>query len=129
MVESGALKGKFLYVNFFKTNCYDCLAEMEMMKELYAKNKRFFEFVSICIDNEAGAFQTFSKNNEYPWTMLYAGYDQDFILQWQAKTMPYYIFIDKEYKITSCPAPSPKEDVHHTLDKISWEEQRRQRER
>ena len=127
-VKSDALKGKFLYVNFFKTNCYDCIAEMEMMKDLYAKNKRFFEFVSICIDNEASAFQTFSKNHEYPWTMLYAGYDQDFILQWQAKTMPYYILINKEYKIIACPALSPKEDIHHALDKISWEEQRRQRE-
>jgi len=126
MVNSGTLKGKFLYVNFFKTNCYDCLAEMELMKELYAKNKRFFEFVSICIDNAESSFQAFSKNYEYPWTVLYAGYEQDFILKWQAKTLPYYILIDKEYKIVSCPALSPAEDIRHSMEKISWEEQRKE---
>jgi thiol-disulfide isomerase/thioredoxin len=125
MVKSETWKGKFLYVNFFKTNCYDCLGEMEMMKELYSKNNRFFEFVSICIDNDESAFQAFSKNYKYPWTVLYAGYEQDFILQWQAKTIPYYILIDKEYKIISCPALSPQEDIHHIMEKISWEEQRK----
>ncbi|MCL2042030.1 MAG: TlpA family protein disulfide reductase [Bacteroidales bacterium] len=129
MVKSETLKGKYLYINFFKTNCYDCLAEMELMKDLYNKNNRFIEFVSICLDNDADAFQTFSKNHQYPWTLLYAGYEQEFILQWQAKIIPYYILIDKEYKIISCPAPSPIEDIRHTLEKISWEEQRRQRGR
>jgi peroxiredoxin len=125
-VKSETLKGKFLYVNFFKTNCYDCLAEMELMRELYAKNSRFFEFVSICIDNDERTFQAFSKNYEYPWTVLYAGYEQDFILQWQAKIIPYYILIDKEYKIISCPALAPTEDVHHIMEKTSWEEQRKE---
>lgn len=128
-LKSSTLKGKFLYVNFFKTNCYDCLAEMEIMKELYAKNKRFFEFISICIDNEESNFQTFSKTGEYPWTILYVSYNQDFILQWQAKTIPYYVLIDKEHKIISCPALSPKENISHILNKISWEEQRKQREK
>jgi len=129
IVQSKALKGKYLYINFFKTNCYDCLVEMEMMKKLYTKNNRFFEFVSICIDNEIDTFQAFSKKQEYPWTILYAGYEQDFILQWQAKTLPYYILINKKYEIISCPALSPDEGIHYTLEKISWEEQRRQRER
>jgi len=129
MVKSSALKGKFLYVNFFKTNCHDCLAEMEMMKELYSKNSRFFEFVSICIDNDESVFQTFSKSYKYPWTVLYAGYEQDFILQWQVKIIPYYILIDKEYKIISCPALSPPEEVHHIMEKISWEEQRKERKK
>jgi len=126
-VKSETLKGKYLYVNFFKTNCYDCLAEMELMRELYVKNNRYIEFVSICIDNEINTFQSFSKNREYPWTVLYAGYEQNFILQWQAKIIPYFVLIDKDYKIISCPALSPGEDVRFTLEKISWEEHRRQR--
>ena len=126
MVSSETLKGKYLYLNFFKTNCYDCLAEMELMKELYNKNKRFFEFVSICIDNDESAFQAFSKNYEYPWKILYAGYEQDLILKWQAKALPYFILMDKEYKIISCPALSPTEGIQHIMEKTSWQEQRKE---
>jgi peroxiredoxin len=126
-VQSKSLKGKFLYVNFFKTNCYDCLAEMEIMRDLYAKNSRFFEFVSICIDNDKSAFQTFSQNHKYPWKLLFAGYEEAFILQWQAKILPYYILIDKEYKVITCPALSPKEEIRHAMEKISWKEQRKER--
>jgi peroxiredoxin len=126
-IKSSDLKGKYLYVNFFKSNCYDCISEMEQMRSLYEKNSTFFEFVSICIDNKEDTFIEFSKKHTYPWEIVYAGYRQDVILDWKAFMLPYYVLIDNNYKIINCPASSPEEDVRFIMEKISWEEQRRQR--
>lgn len=126
IVDSESLKGKYIYVNFFKTNCIDCLAEMETMRELYSRNNAFFEFVSICINDKENAFSVFNDSHKYPWKVLYAGYHQDFIMQWQAKTLPYYILIGSNNKVMECPATTP-DQVNHLMERISWEERRKQR--
>lgn len=127
IVDSDDLKGKYLYINFFKTTCLDCIAEMESMKDLYAKNSAFFEFVSICIDDKEQAFRDFEESYEYPWKVVYAGFHPDFIDQWQAKILPYYVLIDAGYNIKECPAKSPESEIGNIMEKISWEERRKQR--
>ncbi|MDR0364212.1 MAG: TlpA family protein disulfide reductase [Bacteroidales bacterium] len=127
ILSSDDLKGKYLYINFFKTTCLDCIAEMESMKNIYAKNSAFFEFISICIDDKEQAFLDFDKNYNYPWKVVYSGFYPDFINQWQAKILPYYVLIDNNYKIKECPAKGPDDGISSIMEKISWEERRKQR--
>lgn len=131
ILSSKDLKGKMLYIMFFKTNCTECLTEMEQMRVVYEKNKDFFEFVSVSLDDKKTDFLTFSKYYQFPWKVLYAGVDYDFIQQWQAKSFPLQALISKDYKIIEYPATNIRGGIIQKIEKMSWDENRlrRQQER
>lgn len=126
--SSEALKGKYLYIMFFKSSCMNCLAEMEQMRAAYEKNKDFFTFVAISLDDKKSDFLVFSNNYKFPWKLLYAGSDYDFVQQWQTKSLPLQALISKDYRIIEYPAANIQDGIITKMEKISWEENRIRRQ-
>ncbi|MDD4847452.1 MAG: TlpA disulfide reductase family protein [Bacteroidales bacterium] len=128
MFHSQALRGKYLYIMFFKTNCTACLFEMEQMRMVYEKNKDFFEFVAISLDDKKSDFLAFTKHYQYPWKVLYAGMNYDFVQQWQTKNLPLQALISKNYKIMEYPTLNIQDGIIQKIEKISWDENRLRRQ-
>lgn len=127
LVQSNDLKGKYLYIMFFKTNCTECLNEMEQMRPVYEKNKDFFEFVTIFLDDKKSDFISFTNSYKYPWKMLYAGNDYDFFQQWQTKSFPLQALISPDYKILEYPTVNVRNGIIQKIEKLSFEENRKKR--
>lgn len=128
MFNSKDLKGKYVYIMFFKTNCTECLSEMEQMRMVYEKNKDFFEFVSISLDDKKSDFISFANNYKFPWKLLYAGTNYDFVEQWQTKSFPLQALISKSYTFMEYPSVNVYGGIIPKIEKISWEENRSRRQ-
>lgn len=127
LVTSNDIKGKYLYIMFLKTNCTECLTEMEQMRIAYEKNKNFFEFITIFLDDKKSDFISFAKNYKYPWKLLYAGNNYDFVQQWQAKSLPSQALITPDYKILEYPTQNVRDGIIQKIEKLSFEENRKKR--
>jgi len=120
--QSHSLKdflGKPVVLNFWTTFCQGCLAEMELEVPLYAKYKDQVEFISICNDRYWIKMNYFAMiKPEYAWTLLHFSDNTDLLVDYEVRTYPLYVVIDKEGNIVQAPAPSPSEGLEQLIEDL-----------
>ncbi|MCF8368233.1 MAG: TlpA family protein disulfide reductase [Bacteroidales bacterium] len=111
-------KGKPVYLGFFTTWSYACLAEFELMDQLFHQYKNQITFISISLDKNKDVISRFKSEKSYNWTFLYNGNNFDLINDYRIKTFPLFVLIDKEGKVVQYPAYKPSEIISKELDKL-----------
>lgn len=110
--------GKYVYLNFWKTNIISCLSELQLMKTIYEKYNDKIVFISICADPDIKSMNSFLKDNKnFQWTFAYFNNDWDLLNKYDVKAYPSFIFIAPDGYILNYPAPKPSEDVQYLFDK------------
>lgn len=117
-VQLKDFRGKYVYVDFWATWCKPCLKSMQVMKQLYPKYKDNVEFVSINIDDRKRRFDKHMENYNYPWTILYAGSNEELKDAYDVVVIPLYYLIDPNGKLVQAPAFSPGGGIERTFDKL-----------
>lgn len=111
--------GKPIYLNFCKTAYPACHKEFAIMQTLYEKYREKIEFISINTDKEVIHFEKFLKTNpDYKWYFAYFADNWDLLENYEVKTYPLFILIDKEGKIIQCPALKPSENIEPLIYKL-----------
>ena len=109
-------RGKPVVINFWTTFCQGCLAEMELQVPLYEKYKEQVEFISICADRYWIKMNYFALTKpEYAWTLLHYSDDTDLLVDFEVRTYPLYVVIDREGNIFQAPAPHPSEGLKQVI--------------
>lgn len=111
LVTLESLKGKLVYIDIWGTWCLPCKKEIPSLKiiEKEFRDKDIY-FVSICIRDKKEKFETFVKENELLGIQLFApNIDISFFKEYQLKTVPRFILIDKEGKIIDANAYKPSD--------------------
>jgi thiol-disulfide isomerase/thioredoxin len=71
-VDSQALKGKIILVDFWATWCGPCVAGMPHLKKLHEKyREQGFEIIGVPLDEERAGLDAFLAENKLPWKQLF----------------------------------------------------------
>lgn len=117
IVSLNDFKGKYVYLTFFKSSINSCLAELKLLNVIAEKYSDNIAFICISADDDRKLLNRFIKEN--PGTklqLLFFNYDMDLLNNYEAKTFPTFILIDKEGDIVSYPAPKPSEQINKIFD-------------
>lgn len=104
-------KGKYVYLNFWASDCIPCLVEMDSLYNLKNKYENEIEFVSIGVDDEKEKLFDRADELNYNWTILDYAHDKSLLDKYKVKAYPFYVLIDKEGNILKYPANSPSENA------------------
>ncbi len=110
--------GKYVYLSFWNEECLDCIAEMDLTKELFLDFDDIIQFISIYVGPNPEIARMLTEKREYKWLQL--NYNQDFSLikNYQLDMFPYYILINKEGNIEWYPAPKPSDSFSEMFLKM-----------
>lgn len=121
MVELSELFGKPVYLSFITTWSYACLAEMKLMADLYNDHKNRIEFVSVSLDKNPEIVRKYVKDKGYEWIFLYNGSGYDLLKDYDIKTFPLFILINKKGEILQYPAYKPSENIETYFQALTKE--------
>ncbi len=109
---------KPVYLSFMTTWSYACIAEMELMQNLYEKYKDRIDFVTVSLDQDTVVINKFVNEKKYPWTFLYNGDDYQLLYDYGVKTFPVFVLIDSNGKIVQYPAYKPSEIIEDAFQRM-----------
>jgi len=111
-------KGKYIYLFFWNTSCSMCLSEMLLLNDIRAKYKEKLEVIGISIDMEPLNMYYFLENYKFEFPILHFNYNYTLTDNYFVKALPFFVLIDNEGKIISCPSVKPSENIQKQLDMI-----------
>ena len=125
LVKLPDFKGKFVYLDFWATWSTPCLKEMKVIPELVKKFGKEIEFVSISIDEDYDTMVNFlnGKDREESGVYLHFGRDKKVKGNYNIRSVPTYVIIDREGKIIDSFAKRPSGGIEQTFSKLLQEKQ------
>jgi len=114
-----SLQGKPVVLFFWTTYCEACLSEMDMIRPLFDKYQENVHFVSISSDKYFSKMLYFiSQKKDWMWTFLNIGDQSGVLKDYEVRSYPLFVLIDKEGKIYKYPAGQPSNGLEADLQKI-----------
>lgn len=94
------LKGKWIYLQFFSSNCDDCIREMMIIKELKEKYKDSLVFVSVSLDFDFNDFIDFKQVYKiFDWQFVHFNFQFDWLDELEINTLPDNILLTPKGRI------------------------------
>jgi len=100
-------KGKNVYINFWNSNCVQCILEMDSIQKIKNQYKNKIEFISISTDRHPEKAQKIIAEKNYDWFFLNFNNNIELLENYNVKMLPVNVIIDSESNIISCPAVAP----------------------
>ena len=101
-------KGRYIYLNFMRTDVVPAMESMDRMINFYKNHKDDIEIISIFTDENSADFFKLDTS-KYNWTLLYIDESRAMLDFYKQITWPQFYLISPEGKILAAPAPSIKE--------------------
>jgi len=118
VISLNDFKGKYIYLFFWTTWCTPCTKEFTILSELYTIYKNEIEFLGISCDKEYSSTYHFLNEKKYPWRNLYLNNDLNIIDNYQIRSYPTFVLIDKKGNIIRYPAPMPSQKIERLFGRL-----------
>ena len=119
-----ALKGKFVYLVFCRSENYACLQDYHLIRDLHTNlPKEEINILTISFDQDYITFKEFiDRNKPNNWQFVHST-DKSLLERFNIKAMPAYVLVDPDGSISLNPAPSPHENFQSYFAMIlKWRE-------
>ena len=110
--------GKYIYLNFWSSDCIPCLLEMDSLRNLKSKYENEIEFISIGVDEDREKVFNRAGELNYNWTILDYNHNNSLLEDYKVKAFPFYVLVDKEGNILKYPANSPFENAEKIFQEL-----------
>lgn len=112
-------KGKGVVLSFWTTYCQGCLSEMDLIRPLFDKYHDKAEFVSVCADADPMKMHFFvSMKKDFIWTFLHIGDSSGVLSDYDVRSYPLFVLIDRSGNIFQYPAVQPSEGLDAAIQKM-----------
>ena len=119
MFSLKSLLGKPVVLCFWTTYCEGCLSEMDMIRPLYDKYQENVHFVCISADKYFSKMLYFiNLKKDYVWNFVNIGDQSDVLKDYDVRTYPLFVLIDKDGRINKYPAGQPGSGLELDLQKL-----------
>lgn len=104
-ISAPPFRGKVVLIQYWSTIDDRCQADMDSLKELYAKygGRNGFEIIGVCLDRDPKAMQAFLTQNRYLWPQVQepGGFDGELANQLGVMTLPMMILVDQKGNVVA----------------------------
>ena len=122
-------KGKYVYINYCRSDNYACVQDYRVLQEMNKKTKRDLHIVTLSAEKNFEAFQEFLSNNpQYNWTFLYVADHPEVLQAYRLKAMPSYMLLDPDGNLVLKSAPTPLDNFQQKFADIIIEKRKRDAE-
>ena len=105
-------EGKWVYYQFFSTQCVDCIREMVIINELQKQYKEKIIFVSVSVDADVTKFIQFRKNfSQFDWEFVHFNQSYEWLKYFEFYSLPEYLLIAPDGQLSRRYPPSPDRDL------------------
>jgi len=122
--------GKFVYINFCRSDNYACIQDYKILKKMNEKTKKDLQIVTLSYEKDFATFKEFKKKNpQYNWVFLYAGDHPEIKQIFKFKATPSYMLLDKKGKVEILSAPSPIDNFQQKFAEILIKKRNEEKEK
>jgi peroxiredoxin len=112
-------KGKPVVLNFWTTYCQGCITVMDRMKPIFDKFRDQVSFISISADKDFSKMLFFvNLKTDFVWDFLHIGDDYNLLKEYNVKSYPLFVLIDKDGNIVQYPADLPGSGLESSIQKL-----------
>jgi peroxiredoxin len=111
-------RGKYVYLNFCTPDNYSCLKEFPFLKAIHEAHKDYLEIVTIMVTEDPATMKGFMERNDYNWTALFYGNDEELLQNYNVRAFPASFLLDKEGILVQSPAALATEGLEMQLFRI-----------
>lgn len=111
-------RGKYVYLNFCTPDNYSCLKEFPFMKAIYDVHREYLEIVTVMVTEQPETMNDFMERNEYDWTALFYGNDEELLQEYDVRAFPTGFLLDREGVLIQSPAALATEGLEMQLFRI-----------
>ncbi len=113
-------KGKYVYLNFCRSENFACIQDYKVMAKMNKKTRRYLQIVTVSQDKDWETFKTFATQNskQFNWTFAYGGDNPEIANSYLVKGTPSYVLINPEGKIEILYAPTPLDNFQEKFGEI-----------
>lgn len=112
------LKGRYVYLNFCTPENYSCLKEFPFLDAIHRVHEKYLNIVTIMVANDHSEMVDFVTRNNYNWTFLFYGNNEEILTEYKVKAYPTCYLLDPDGYMLQSPAVLPTEGLEKQLFRI-----------
>ncbi|MCK9424147.1 MAG: TlpA family protein disulfide reductase [Bacteroidales bacterium] len=114
-----SLRGKPVVLCFWTTYCKECLTELDFMVPLHEKYKDKLHFLCVSADKYFTKMILFiNLKKDYTWDFASIGDNMETLVNYEVRSYPLFVLIDRAGKIFKYPAGSPGRDLEAEIQQL-----------
>jgi thiol-disulfide isomerase/thioredoxin len=116
-VRMDSLRGKVIVLNFFTTYCTGCCNEMDLLHDMSEKYKGRVVFVSVSSEYYwIRMLYHINLKKNWDWTFCHIGDQIEMLREYDVRTLPLFVIIDRKGNIFRYPADYPSNGLEKQIE-------------
>jgi hypothetical protein len=108
-------RGKYIIMNFARSDNYSSVTEFGIINRWQKKYGKYLQLVTILSDPDFKSGIEKMNAHGFSWIFLDGSSDDFLEYQYEVKVYPSFLLLDREGKIIADPCPYPSEDLESTI--------------